>query len=512
MILLLVSLIPAFFVALPLFGARFIPTHDGEYHLVRFWQFFTMLKTGNLFPRWAPELNFGFGIPLFTFQYPFPNYIGSLFHVFGASFVDSVKWTTALGYFTALLFCFLYVRKVFGKVPAVFATIICSFVPYWFLDMYIRGSVGEIWGIAWVFAALYALASDNRLLTTVAMALIILSHNIMAFIFFPVLCCYMLLFRKSHSIPVLLGLGISSFFWIPAIYEQQFIRGLSPVNIFDYFPQIYQLLIPSWGSGFRGQISGATEMSYQIGVISIIVFTLISGLLIRRKRAPREVYFFVAVFMTAVFFMTPWSIPIWRIVPFIHVVQYPWRLLSFILVATPVCSAYLVTKMRFAWILVPLSMMVTYGYFHPVTYEPRTDEWYLHQSSFTSGTSSLGDAFQTKWTPGSLKDVTYGFFMQNGDFRIVSSEPTEYRIWVTASASGDLTLPVTYYPGWRGSVDGVESNVVADTHGISSMKILSGSHDIQFWLDSTLWQKGAVLLSTLSLSVAILSFILKKRL
>ncbi|MEK7073761.1 MAG: hypothetical protein AAB960_00340, partial [Patescibacteria group bacterium] len=70
------ALIPAFAASLPLFGSRFIPTHDGEYHIIRFWQFFTGLASGQWFPRWAPDLNNGLGIPLFTFNYPFPSYIG----------------------------------------------------------------------------------------------------------------------------------------------------------------------------------------------------------------------------------------------------------------------------------------------------------------------------------------------------------------------------------------------------------------------------------------------------
>ena len=71
------------FAVLPLFLPGFIPTHDGEYHLIRFYEFEKMLRAGHWVPRWAPGLNSGYGIPLFNFFYPFPNYIGALFHSLG---------------------------------------------------------------------------------------------------------------------------------------------------------------------------------------------------------------------------------------------------------------------------------------------------------------------------------------------------------------------------------------------------------------------------------------------
>src|SRR3989344_9391657 len=64
------------------------PTHDGEYHVMRFQQFYKVLSTGTIYPRWAPDFNNGFGIPLFNYVYPLPNYVASFFHFLGFSFID----------------------------------------------------------------------------------------------------------------------------------------------------------------------------------------------------------------------------------------------------------------------------------------------------------------------------------------------------------------------------------------------------------------------------------------
>ncbi len=74
-------LLVAFFALLgsfPLLHSGLFPTHDGEYHVIRFYEFDKVLRDGNLYPRWAPDLNNGYGVPLFNYVYPLPNYFSSL--------------------------------------------------------------------------------------------------------------------------------------------------------------------------------------------------------------------------------------------------------------------------------------------------------------------------------------------------------------------------------------------------------------------------------------------------
>ena len=68
---------------LPLFHQGLLPTHDGEYHVVRFYEFHKMISDGVWYPRWAPDLLYGLGVPLFNYVYPLPNYVASFLHFFG---------------------------------------------------------------------------------------------------------------------------------------------------------------------------------------------------------------------------------------------------------------------------------------------------------------------------------------------------------------------------------------------------------------------------------------------
>ena len=100
----------ALWFASPLLRPGFIPTHDGEFSIIRIWQYSKMMGEGYLFSRWAPDLNSGYGVPLFTFYYPFPYFVGSLFHFAGLSLVNSFKLTLGFSYITAITLCFLWLK------------------------------------------------------------------------------------------------------------------------------------------------------------------------------------------------------------------------------------------------------------------------------------------------------------------------------------------------------------------------------------------------------------------
>lgn len=505
----LFALLPGIIAIMPVFGSRFIPTHDGEYHIIRFWQFYTSLASGTWFPRWAPDLNQGYGIPLFTFQYPFPNYIGSLFHLLGISFVDSVKWTLGAGYLMALLFCFLWMSRIYGRKAAITATIACAFVPYWFIDIYIRGSVGEVWALVWVFAALYAIASKKRVLITVFVALLVVSHNILSLVCVPILLAYAYMHHKKLIGYIVLGIGAASYFWIPALYEQRYIQGLSRVNLFDYFPRLDQLLVPSWGSGFRGQTTGGNEMSYQLGVLPVILFIWTAVSAIRIRGVKKDVYFALWCMGAAVFLMTPFSMGVWKLFPFSYFIQYPWRLLSVVVLMTPVYAGHIASRYKFGWIVAGIAVLFTFGYSRPVTYEPRTDAYYLTQPSFTRGTNSMGNAFQTKWF-AVADDIPTDFLLSSGTVSAVRESPIVYQVRTVATQSGILRAPIAYYPGWLLDTGKRSIPGYADAHGVLAFQIGDGIHEGVVRLGYTRWQIAAGALSILSLSVAVVSFILRK--
>lgn len=502
--------------AWPLFGTGFIPTHDGEYHVIRFIEFWRMLSVGNFFPRWAPNLNSGYGVPLFNFFYPMPNYIGAFWHLFGLNFVDSFKLVLATAYLGANLFCFLWLKKIFNVSASVIGTIIFAYVPYWFVDIYVRGSVGEALAIAWLMLAMASIEYRNKFILVFAVAGLILSHNILTMIFLPLILVYML-FRKSSFVSLILGIGLATYFWLPALIERPYVVGLNTVNFKDHFPGIDQLLVPSWGTGFSNGAQ-ADQMSFQIGILPLFISMclLILSWHEDNKQLKKLCRLFILVAIISFGLMLKQSQLIWDLIPILPFMQYPWRLLSLWLPVSAFSGAYLVNKTNNKLVLVVLILSavgLSYIYSQPVVYQPRTDEYYLSRREFTDGTSSLGNTFSTKWS--AWKEIRpkakIEFIEGTGRFFKQRFTPLTYEFYVEATSATKVRINVLYYPGWQVSVGGKREKIDYQQDGTLIFQVLEGVNLVKAEFKETRIRKASDMVSLLSLFCLIGWFILERR-
>lgn len=494
----------------PLFGQRFIPTHDGEYHLIRIHEFSTMLKAGNLFPRWAPGLNSGYGFPLFIFHYPFPNYIGSLFHFLDFSLAQSFQISMALATLISLIGSYLFFSKEYKSIKIGLLGALCLLlVPYLYVDLYIRGSIGELWAIAWVWIALASLKWKKNLFFSFSICLLIISHNIMAMIFIPLLFLYTFLFERKFIIFIFGGIIIASYFWIPALVERQYVIGLNSVTFSDHFPEIVQLLIPSWGSNFSQPGLAMNEMSQQIGVLPL--FLLGTAVVLVIKKNNKKVLFFVVTTCIGIFFMLPISFIVWKYLPFLQYIQYPWRLLSLLLISVPFFCAFFITKANkyLTAGVIMVGILLIYGYTKPVTYEPRNDMYYLTKKEFTDGTSSLGNSFSTIWTSW-IKDRPEQIVNGNVEVQNLRSTPTSLAFTAVNTEPQQVTINRTYYPGWVVAVNGKETKIDF-SRGIIQILVPSGTNEIKANFQETKLRMFANGVSVLTLFSLVLFSILSQR-
>lgn len=507
---LLIVLLPAIFAARALFAGGYIPTHDGEYHLIRFYEFAKMLSAGNFFPRWASTLNSGYGVPLFNFHYPFPNYIGSLYHFLGASFPDAVKLVLATGFLSAVSFCFLWLSKIFDKRSAALGTIVFSFIPYWFVDIYVRGAVGEVLGIAFVMVALCSIERKWATGLALAVGFLMISHNIMSLIFLPVLFLYLIIRQRSFIPFLLLGISLASYFWIPAIFEKQYVMGLNTVNFRDHFPYLLQLVFPFWGTGFSQPGQPADEMSFQIGLLPLLV--LLTGVVLLLKKNTKDTdekrslaLFFLAVCCIAFFLMLENSTVFWELIPLLSYVQYPWRLLSEFLPATAFIAAYTAFRIKhiaYSILIIIGAVLFAYSYTKPVTYAPRSDAYYLSRSNFTDGTSSMGNTFSTRWTdwksqrPKEKVELIDG----KGSISSVIDKPGNMQFTVIVSTPSGIRINTLYYPGWEVMIDHKKVPIDYLKDGTLTFSVNPGRWDVVAHFRETPLRKIADSISIISLA------------
>src|SRR3990167_9990434 len=110
-ILILVGLIPL----LDLFHPGLPITHDGQDHVARIANFYQNLQEGNFIPRWAGNLNWGYGHPILEFLYPLPSYFASLFHFLGFTLVDSVKLVFGISFILSALTMYLFIKELLNN-------------------------------------------------------------------------------------------------------------------------------------------------------------------------------------------------------------------------------------------------------------------------------------------------------------------------------------------------------------------------------------------------------------
>lgn len=503
--------------SLPLFQPGFLPTHDGEYHITRFFEFEKMLKAGFLFPRWAPGLNSSYGVPLFNFFYPLPNYIGGLFHVLGWSLADSFKFSLATAYIGAGIFCFLWLKKLFNVKTATVGTIIFAYIPYWFVDIYVRGSIGEVFAIFFLMMFFACVENNRRLLGSFVVAGIIVSHNILSILFFPLLVVYVLLRKRQYILTIVLGIGLTTYFWLPALLEREFVVGLNAVNIFDYFPNLYQLLVPSWGTGFSGSGLIGNEMSPQIGIIPIlIIFLSLFGIVRSKGNSNRQLaIFFLIVILFSFFLMLSVSYPIWKAVPVLSYLQYPWRLLSIFLPAVAFLAAFVTSKINKNWIkilFIFFAIALSYQYARPAMYLPRSDQYYLTRREFTDGTSSLGNSFSTRWSAWKESRAKSRVEVTMGSVKLseVVLRSAAYYFKTSSDSPAAIAIHTLYYPGWIVKIDDHNAAISYQNNGIINFALPSGAHSVSVFFTETPVRLLADFISVLSLFWIVGSAILNR--
>lgn len=489
---------------LPLFHQGLLPTHDGEYHIVRFYEFHKMILDGVWYPRWAPDLLYGLGVPLFNYVYPLPNYMASLFHFFGASFIDTFKLQMALATVLGAVFFYLWSSKFWGTIGGITASVLYTFSPYHLVDIYVRGSVGEVWALALFPFHLWAISLfllDNKKkaipLISISLALIIFSHNILALMFFGFSLSYavfLVIVKKINitktvlfAISLVLGLGISAMFWIPAIFENQYVTGLQIYEVEDHFVELYQLIFPSWGTGFSaGEMNN--QMSFQIGIVNMLAvavsIVLIGVICIKRAfHGKGIVAFFLFWFFITIYFMLPVSSYFWRQIPLLSYFQFPWRLLSLEALFASFLGGYVVSVFRsrlFSYVFILMAILLTIGYTKPAYYLARDDSYYITRSNFIDGTNSPGNVFNTIWMREREKREKEKLQILNGSGVVIlqNIRPSSFSFLVEGKTNLEILLYTSYFPGWTIFVDGQQSRM-EERDGIMMFSVSKGRHFVE---------------------------------
>jgi len=331
----------------PLLTTDFTCGYDNTFHLWRAVEVANCLRQGYLYPRWAPDMAHGYGFPLFIFHPPLTAYIAALLNLMGLSWPLAINTTFILGMLLGGFFAFVLARDLFGPTAGFVAAVAYVYAPFQAYDVFYRGSLSE--SFAWAFPPLvlwavhrWSVRAERRFLLLAAFSLagLILTHNLFAFLFAPLLAGWVLvegyLARDWRvigrgALAGLLGLGLCTFFWLPGLAERGWVQTdrLLGTWVFDYrnnFLDLRQLLAPP-------RAVDPTLINdwppKALGLLPALVALLP---LTRWRRLDRPTRYRVALLLVSTIgfalLTLPLSHPLWDHLPLLPYVQFPWRFLG----------------------------------------------------------------------------------------------------------------------------------------------------------------------------------------
>lgn len=328
--------------------------NDAELHIFRLAELSSLLRGGELYPRWAPNFYHGYGYPIFNYYAPLTYYLGFLVEILPRlDAVAGVKALFIVGILFAALGMYGFVRDNWGRRAGYAAAAVFIYAPYvQYIDPHARGVLPESFSFGVFALALWALdrlwRSGGRwawLASVFLVAAVILSHNLMGLLFFGLLSAWAVwrVFLTTAaddrraaavhlSLALLTGLGMAAIFWLPVFLERELVNLNTLIGEQDnydfhtHFLALSEMLAPSlrldWGASepaFRFNLGVAQWLLGGVGLVLLLA---------RKVSHPRHLSFFALALAVLLFLMLPVSTVVWERMPFLPFFQFPWRLLG----------------------------------------------------------------------------------------------------------------------------------------------------------------------------------------
>lgn len=316
---------------------------DFDFHLQNWLEVVSHWRHGILYPHWAASANYFAGEPRFVFYPPLSWILGGLLGL-----LLPWSWTPLAFTLIALLGAGFSFRAMAREwMPLDHATIAaCLYVlnPYMLFVVYDRAALAELLAAVWIpLLILFALREKRSFLplalTVAALWLTDAPAAVMGCYMLVVLVAvaalrdksWRLVARSAGAVP--LGLSLAGFWLVPAIYQQRWVeisRAIGPLmHVEDSFLFGYVSL-----SGISADDRFDTIYHNQIlqTVSWIVVALAIASALaivvsISSRKHKRSPLWMPLVVVAALVFALQlrFSDVLWRIVPELKYLQFPWR-------------------------------------------------------------------------------------------------------------------------------------------------------------------------------------------
>ena len=378
-----VSLLASSLIVTPFFWLGSPSGHDIAFHASSWLDTAGQWKEGIAFPRWAEWANHGFGEPRFIFYPPLSWMLGA-----GLGFV--VPWNTVPGVFVVLVqtmagvCAFALARRVLPERAALFSGFCYAANPNALLIVYLRSDFAELLASA-VFPLLFLVASElsgtlenrGRSLTRgiglfgIIFAVVWLSNapaGVLASYSVALLFMWAAVTEKSWlplargAAGIALGFALAAFYIVPAAYEQRWVNitqalstGLLPQENFLYT----QTGDPEHNLFNWVASSTAVLMILLTGAAAFAARRATVG---EEERSEKRRLWGALLLLSgaATLLMFRATAILWKVLPELRFVQFPWRWMSILAVVSAVFLGAAVSR-RQGWLVAAAVLAVLGG-------------------------------------------------------------------------------------------------------------------------------------------------------
>jgi hypothetical protein len=495
--------------------------HDIQFHLASWMEVVQQWHQGILYPRWAEWANFGFGEPRFIFYPP-------LSWLLGAALGLIFPWKMVPGAFIWLALVMAgaamhrLARAWLRPKDAIAAAVFYAVNPYHLVIVYYRSDFAELlasaflpllifetlaltregWRHAPRFAVVFAL-----IWLTNAPAAVIATYSIVVIVTAKIVLDRTWKPALYAAVAGEVGFLLAAFYILPAALEQRWVN-ISQALASELQPWNNLLFVHAEDPEF---VLFNMKVS-AVALLVIGVFGLAAVFAARRRAsAPAEFWSLVALGIASVLMMFPFTVWLWRHVPELAFVQFPWRWLTPLDVVGVFFFCAAVASLKRRWIAwsIAAGALVALGVWMT------TNNWWDDQDApFVADSIASGTGYQgtDEYEPlgcdrtdlpdnpqrASLIDPETNKSIESRRVRLHIESWTAERKLVTVDALSPVTLDLQLidYPAWRATVNGMPQPIkpLPDT-AIDSLPLPIGSSRVELRFTRTSDRTAGALIS-----------------
>lgn len=541
-------------VAAPLVSGGLPSGYDAGNHLLRVEILVESLQAGMLYPRWMPDLHLGYGAPLLTFYAPSAYFLAAGFGLLGMSGDEALRWTTIVLVAVSGLGVWQLTDSVYASADrgrrwaALIAATAYSAGPYLVFNATTRMAIPELMAqalVPWVLWALRGLLLATepgryRAPLATSLAAVFVSHTV-SIVITPVFVGvaavgyaaialhrsrpnWRLAWVKRWSALIgagLLALALSGWFWLPLVVERQNLgteQYLKARSGEPYLPvSIDQTFTAAWPYP-----RNSTVLVVPISVWLVALAAVGVWLHLRQRQGEALVY--VGLAIMALIGHWPIGLPLLTASGVDQLIQFPWRLQTWVYLPAAVLAGGAVVAVRGAWprrvlALTIIAFLLVGGVpiglkrilFHEP--QPTTPEAMVAFAEGSVGLTSFGLTADQEFLPVWVRDWPESMRQPEratlpagveAEVRLITVGPLERVLEITASAPFSLTLTDYYFPGWQASLNGVTAVVQpAPTSGLLRLSIPAGTSQVRVGWSPTMSHHLALGLTLVGIGAAV---------